>query len=310
VNTSEEQANLQARKDELLKEDEGDDKSKAIPIPEPKPIPDLHQRLVAACQKYVELNPEGDRIVDVKYTMARTNYDFDHHEEAVKIFKDIAYSHPEHRLAVIAANLHLDSLNLLKKYDELQVEVVSYLEKRPIKDEAFIADISALNASIRFKKCNVFDEQEKWKDAAQCFVDFYRDFPESELVDKALYNAALDFERMKELGKAIQVRIFLLKERPNSELAPKSLYNVGGNYHALAVYTEAAKFYELYVDTYPKLENAEVALANASTFRQGLGELDKAIANYRKYLRFTNKLPSCLSNRSKRRKPSTSTKAI
>lgn len=284
VNTSEEQANLQARKDELLKEDEGDDKAKPVPIPEPKPIPDLHQRLIAACQKYVELNPEGDRIVDVKYTMARTNYDFDHHEEAIKIFKDIAYSHPEHRLAVIAANLHLDSLNLLKKYDELQVEVVDYLEKRPIKDEAFIADISALNASIRFKKCNVFDEQEKWKDAAQCFVDFYRDFPESELVDKALYNAALDFERMKELGKAIQVRIFLLKERPNSELAPKSLYNVGGNYHALAVYTEAAKFYELYVDTYPKLENAEVALANASTFRQGLGELDKAIANYRKYL--------------------------
>lgn len=284
VNTSEEQANLQARKDEMLKETEEGAEDKPVPIPEAKPIPDLHQRLISACQKYVELNPEGDRIVDVKYTMARTYYDFDHHDQAIKIFKDIAYSHPDHRLAMIAANLHLDSLNLLQRYDELHTEVIAYLEKQPIKDEGFIADLTALNASIRFKKCNVFDDAEKWKDAAQCFVEFYRDFPESELVDKALYNAALDFERMKELGKAIQVRIFLLKERPDSELAPKSLYNIGGNYHALAVYSEAAKFYELYVDTYPKLENAELALANASTFRQGLGELDLAVANYRKYL--------------------------
>lgn len=284
VNTSEEQANLQARKDELLKENE-DGKEVETPIPVEKPIPDLHQRLIAACKRYVELNPEGDRIVDVKYTMARTYYDFDHHEAAIGAFKDIAHNHPEHRLAVIAANLHLDSLNLLKKYDDLHVAVLEYLEKQPIKDEGFIADITALNASIRFKKCNVLDDAEKWKDAAQCFVDFYRDFPQSELIDKALYNAALDFERMKELGKAIQVRIFLLKERPESELAPKSLYNIGGNYHALAVYTEAAKFYELYAQTYPKLENAEVALANASTFRQGLGELDKAVENYETYLK-------------------------
>lgn len=289
VNTSEEQANLQARKDEMLEEPKEGEEDKPAPIPEAKPIPDLHQRLIAACEKYVALNPEGDRIVDVKYTMGRTYYDFDHHDKAIVSFKDIAHNHSEHRLAVIAANLHLDSLNLLRKYDDLHIAVIEYLEKQPIKDEAFLSDINALNASIRFKKCTVLDDEEKWKDAAQCFVDFYRDFPQSELVDKALYNAALDFERMKELGKAIQVRIFLLKERPDSELAPKSLYNIGGNYHALAVYTEAAKFYELYAATYPKMENAEVALANASTFRQGLGELDKAVENYETFLELYGK---------------------
>ncbi len=293
VNTSEEQANLQKDSEALLSDDEcvdGKDKDgkkckeKEVPIPQPKPIPDLHKRLISACQKYIELNPKGDRIVDVRYTMARTYYDFNHLPEAQAGFKDIAYKHPEHRLAVIAANLHLDSINLTKDYDKLHAEVLEYLEKQPIKDEAFIADLQALNSSIRYKKCNVLDEKESWKDAAACWVAFFRDFPESELIDKALYNAALDFERMKELGKAIQVRIFLLRERPNSPLAPKSLYNIGGNYHALAVYSEAAKFYELYAQTYPKMENAEVALANASTFRQGLGELDKAVKNYETYL--------------------------
>lgn len=289
VNTSEEQANLQKRKEELLKEQKDGDKEKAAVIPTARPIPDLHQRLISACQKYVELNPKGDRIVDVKYTMARTYYDYDHLEEAMKGFKDIAYSHSEHRLAVIAANLHLDGLNLLQKYDDLHLAVLEYLEKEPIKDEGFISDLNGLNSSIRFKKCNVMDDAEQWKDAAQCFVNFFRDFSDSELIDKALYNAALDFERMKELGKAIQVRIFLLKERPDSPLAPKSLYNIGGNYHALAVYSEAAKFYELYSATYPKNENAEVALANASTFRQGLGQLDLAIKNYETFLELYGK---------------------
>lgn len=285
VNTSEEQANLQARKDELLQE-QGEDGEEAElpPIPEPRPISDLHKRLINACEKYIELNPEGDRIVDVKYTMARTYYDFDHLPEAISGFKNIAYNHSDHRLSVIAANLHLDALNLMRDYDGLHTAVVGYLEERPIEDGPFLEDLQDLNASIRFKKCNVLDDEENWREAAQCFVDFYRDFASSELVDKALYNAALDYERMKELGKAIQVRIFLLQERPDSELAPTTLYNIGGNYHALAIYSEAAKFYELYAETYPKMENAEVALANASTFRQGLGELDKAVANYESYL--------------------------
>ncbi len=292
VSISEEQADLNKANEDMLadtaddKEKEGDEgkEDKEKPPPTPKEIPELHKKLINACELYAELNPEGDRIVDVKYTMARVYYDHNHLEDAIVALKDIAYSHPEHRLAVIAANLHLDSLNLLNKFDELHAAVLEYLEKQPIKDEAFIADLQALNSSIRFKKCDVHQEEEKWKETAKCFVAYFRDFPNSDLVDKALYNAALAFERQRELGKAIQVRIFLLKERPESELAPKSLYMIGGNYHALAVYSEAAKFYELYAENYPKMEDAETAISNAATFRHGLGQLDKAIENFEKYL--------------------------
>lgn len=294
VSISEEQADLNQRQADILastneeSKEEGED-SKPKPPPTPKEIPELHKKLINACQLYSELNPDGDRIVDVKYTMARVYYDHNHLEEAVKAFKDIAYSHPDHRLSVIAANLHLDALNLLNKFDELHADVLEYLEKRPIKDESFIADLQALNSSIRFKKCDVMQDEEKWAATAKCFVAYFRDFPNAEHVDKALYNAALAFERQRELGKAIQVRIFLLKERPDSDLAPKSLYMIGGNYHALAVYSEAAKFYELYAENYPKLEDAELALSNAATFRHGLGQLDKAVQNFEKYLELYGK---------------------
>lgn len=290
VSISEEQADLNKANEEMLASTEDSDdkkegeKAKPKPPPTPKEIPELHKKLINACTLYSELNPDGDRIVDVKYTMARVYYDFNHLEEAITALKDIAYSHPEHRLAIIAANLHLDALNLLNKFDDLHAAVLEYLEKRPIKDEAFISDLQALNSSIRFKKCDVKQEEEKWVETAKCFVAYFRDFPQSELIDKALYNAALAFERQRELGKAIQVRIFLLKERPESPLAPRTLYMIGGNYHALAVYSEAAKFYELYAKTYEDQEDAEEALSNAATFRHGLGQLDKAVENFELYL--------------------------
>lgn len=290
VSISEAKAQLQeGAKDIVGKEAEDGKEAAKAEIPKPKELTDLQKRLVKACERYVRLAPDGDRIVDVKFTMARTFYDHNMLPEAAASFKDIAYNHNKHRLAVIAANLHLDSVNLLQRYDELETEVNSYLEKKPIDDEAFNEDLRTMASAISFKKCTVLDDKESWKDAANCFVAYYRNFPDSEYVDKALYNAALDFERMRDLGKAIKVRIFLLRARPDSELAPKTLYNIGGNYHALAIYSQAAKFYELFVLNFPEDEKSEDALANASTFRQGLGENSRAIDNYNKYLELFQK---------------------
>ena len=289
VNTSEKQAKLESplkfeKKDKVKEVKEGgtekDDK-----IPEKKEISKLKKDLIAACGRYMKYVPDGKRIVDVKYTMARIYYEHNHFKKAVKRFKDIAFNHSDHRLAVISANLHLDTLNLTNDFEGLHEAVTAYMKKKPIDDDKFMGDVNRLNRAIRFKLCREKEDEEVWKKAANCYVQFYRDFPNSEYVDKALYNAALAFERIKELGKAIQVRVFLLKAAPNSDLAPKTLFNIGGNYHALAVYSRAAKFYEEFVSNFPDKEKmAEEALANASTFRQGLGHYDKAIKDYQKYL--------------------------
>jgi cellulose synthase operon protein C len=284
VNTSEERVELSTDMNQPTTEERA--------IPTPKDMPEVHQRLMKACENYIKYHPEGDRIVDVKYVMARTYYEFDHLKTSIPMFRDIAFNHPNHRLAMVSANLHLDTLNLLQDFDGLHAAVLEYIEKEPIRDEDFRRDVETLHTEIRFKICTVLDDQEKWNDAAQCFIDFARDFPTSNFVDKALYNAALDFERMREIGKAIQVRVFLLRVRPESELAPDTLFNIGGNFHALAVYSEASRFYELFVRNFPDHEKAEDALRNASTFRQGLGQLNEAIRNYERYLElFARKKP-------------------
>lgn len=286
VDTSEQGADLKKHSIAQVDDDKKGEEGAPAAIPEPKPMPELLTKFVNALQRYIQYAPEGERIVDVKYNLARTYYDYNHLKEAQELFKDIAYTHSDHRLAVVSANLHLDTLNLLQDFDGLHEAVISYLEKRPITDAEFLETATELNVQIRFKKCTILDEKEVWGEAATCFVDFYRDFPDAtDYVDKALYNAALDFERMRDLGKAIRVRVFLLQATPNSPLAPVTLFNIGGNYHALAVYSQAAKFYELFVANFPNHKDAEEALANASEFRYGLGEYPRAIQDYEYYIK-------------------------
>lgn len=290
VNTSEERADLEnpiqyQQNDDRAEDVENEDGEENDKAPEQEEISDIKKELVEACKTYQKHVPEGDKIVDVKYTMARVYYEHNHLKRAIEVFKDIAFNHPEHDLAVVSANLHLDAINLLDDFGMLHEAVSKYSEERPFEDQEFYASVDKLKRAIRFKLCREKENAEKWRPAANCYVNFYKDFPDSNHVDKALYNAALAFERVKELGKAIQVRVFLLKATPNSDLAPETLFNIGGNYHALAVYSRAAKFYEKFVDSFPDKENmAEEALANASTFRQGLGHYEKAIEDYNKYL--------------------------
>ncbi|MFB6262613.1 MAG: tol-pal system YbgF family protein, partial [Bradymonadaceae bacterium] len=252
--------------------------------PEKKKLSGVKKDLIGACKRYIEYVPEGERIVDVKYTMARVYYEHNHLRKAIDLFENLAFQHSNHRLAKVAANLHLDSLNLLNDFQGLHKAVERYLSEKPIDSSEFQSNVQRLNRAIRFKLCRKKEQKEAWGKAATCYVNIYRDFPDSKYVDEALYNAALSFERIKELGKAIQIRAFLLKVRPDSEFAPETLFNIGANYHALAVYSRAAQYYERFADKYPDHEKTEKALANAATFRQGLGQYEKAIADNEQYL--------------------------
>lgn len=274
-------------------QEEGKEKV-AYVMPTAKEIPKLETDFINACDRYMKYAPEGKKIVDVKYKRAYTLYKYDHYEKAAAGFKQLAFDHPEEDLATISANLHLDALYALRKLDLMEKDIHAYLGEDEngekvgdpvIKDEDFIEDITAMAAAISFKKCTVFDEQENWSKASTCFVAFFRKYTDSEYGDDALYNAALDFERLSEIGKAIKMRVYLLKAYGGeSEHAPITLYNIAANYHALAIYSQAAKFYERFVQYFPEHEKAEDALRNASTFRYGLGQYGKAIENYEKYL--------------------------
>jgi TolA-binding protein len=104
---------------------------------------------------------------------------------------------------------------------------------------------------------------------------------ECERADEILYNMAKAYQAGRLLAKSIVARKILLDEKYGLEkkpLALKSIYEIGGNYQAIAVYDQAAHYYELYAQkTQYKGENADKGMADAVVLRLGLGQEDEAI---------------------------------
>ena len=91
---------------------------------------------------------------------------------------------------------------------------------------------------------------------------------DSDLFDAATIERLADrAEAARLVAKAITVRRALLaydeKLKLNSPLAKKAMYEIGGNYQAIAVYEQAAEWYEKYAKADKNAEKADAALSDA-----------------------------------------------
>ncbi len=86
----------------------------------PKPFSDLQKGMIQAFNRYVCYiqPPKGDKeaeeqYVEVKYARARTYFEAQHWEEAALGFRDVALNHADKDAGIFAAQLYLESLNVL-----------------------------------------------------------------------------------------------------------------------------------------------------------------------------------------------------
>lgn len=271
------------------------------------------QGMLNAFQRFVCYVSQSDELPQVKYRRARIFYESNHFEEAALIFRDIAMNYPQHELAEFAANLYLDSLNAISRRDG-RVSCVTEIKNNiePLfnlycNSEAQLDAHADLCGVLQQLRCDVLRQQaelqtrnRQYREAAATYVDIFRRYRECGRLDEVLYNAAINYESARLLGRAIRVRTVLIERFPDSELAKRAVYLVGANYHALAIYSQAASFYEQFARRFPGEDGANctdaertagtcaiahVALENAVFFRLGLGEEQTAIEDAQLYER-------------------------
>ena len=304
-------------------------RGEAEPAPEdesaqyaPKEYSPLESGMLGAFQRYICFVPDSEDLATIKYKRARIFYETNHFEEAAVVFKDIAFNHKDSELSVYAANLYLDSLNVLgvhstpkrtSCYDEMN-EGIEPLHGMYCGDasareshEELCTVLEQLRCDLLRKKAEGLQENQQWKQAATVYVSIFRKFSECGRLDEVLYNAAINFEAARLLGRAIKVRKVLIAQYPDSQYAKRALYLTGANFHALAIYDTAADFYEQFASKYAGEDGsnctdaertagtcaiASDALQNAVFFRLGLGDEVKAVADAELFQRsYQRKLP-------------------
>lgn len=264
------------------------------------------RQLLDACQRYVERAPRGEKAVEAAYQAAQLHYRHDEPKEAARLFAAVALEHPRHPLAGYAANLLLDSENLLG-----DVRATGEWARRLYGDRELLAahpelrdDLFRVVEQSAFKVVEQEEKAGRHGEAARAYLSFATDWPESSLAATALFDAAVDFARAGDLPRAMAARRALWARHPDDPLAAKALLASGADAAALADFGPAAEAYERYFEGYRREREAAArpargkpapvrryearaaqdALHDAGVYREGLGRLREAEADRRSYV--------------------------
>ena len=304
----------------------GDDKKKSTAADKEKYkakefTPD-QKGMLTAFNRYVcyiqpdKANKEAfDQFVEVKFARARTYFENRRWEEAALGFRDVAMNYPDREVGIFAAQLYLESLNIVGThsdpprsscYEDMGKDVPEFIKLyceggKKAQNEEQCGILFRIQRDIERKRAETMVEEadkgganalEKYRTAAQLYLDMWEKYGREPCEagqkeacarnDEVLYNAARAFQAARLLAKAIAVRKILINPKYNlntTELAKKAVWEIGGNYQAIAVYEEAATWYERFASESPKDEKAPQALSDAVVLRLGLGQQDQAIKN-------------------------------
>jgi tetratricopeptide (TPR) repeat protein len=288
----------------------------------PKDMTESQKGMVSAFNKYIcYIKPAAgdaagqDQLVEVKYARARTYFEAQHWDEAGAGFRDIAMNHADKDVGIYAAQLYLESVNVLGShmgktscYDDMEQDVPKFIElycsganaqkngEQCTTLNKIQVDLLRLKAQELVKAADKNGGKEalsQYEKGGTAYYEMFRRYcqdpvnngqqPQAEKCDEIAYNAAKSFQAARLIAKAITARRALLaydeKTKGNSPLAKKATYEIGGNYQAIAVYDQAAEWYEKYAKADPNGENADKGLADAVVLRLGLGQENEAIAD-------------------------------
>jgi len=308
--------NLPGQKNEKAKKVDDAEKLK------PKEMSETQKGMVQSFNRYIcVIKPAAgdtkgqDQLVEVKYARARTYFEAQHWEEAAAGFRDIAMNNAAHTDGIYAAQLYLESVNVLGSnfqrtscFDDMEQDVPKFIDLYCQGNKAqknaeqctmlnkIQVDILRLRAQKNVERADKEGGREAlglYEKGGAAYFEMFRRYcqdpvtngqpPQAERCDEIAYNAARAFQAARLVAKAITVRRALLaydeKLKLNSPLAKKAIFEIGGNYQAIAVYDEAANWYERYAKMDPRAEKADQALSDAVILRLGLGQEEQAIEN-------------------------------
>ncbi len=226
-------------------------------------IPKQRQQLLDACLRYVKYAPRGEKAVEVSYKAANIYYRYNWFAEATDLFTRIALDHPKHEVAGYAANLVLDAYNLLGDWRNVLGWAKRFYGNRELiaAHPQLKDDLAKVIEQSSFKVIEEYEKAKSYRKAAEAYLAFVREWPQSRHAPTALFNASVAFGNARMLDRAVEARDRLAAAYPNDPLAAKCVYMNGADYEAVADFEKAAGLYERYFEAWRKSKAAVPARA-------------------------------------------------
>lgn len=271
---------------------------------EAQPLTDWETRLVESSARFAEIYPEDKKVIGFIYESAYLLYYKYRFAEAADQFKRVIKMDPRSKQAETAANLILDSFVVNEDWANLKKNSKFYYDQESLGSSKFKREVYEIYENSSFKVIEIeFAADEDKGKAADSFVAFYEEFPESKQSAKALNNASVYYTQVDRIVDSMKIRHILVEDPrfgPKTKYYYNQISNLGFNYETVADFGKAAFYYEKLFALYPEerkkkaKEDADSvggmdsqagdAIYSAAVFRKALGEWKNAIENYGKFI--------------------------
>lgn len=250
-------------------------------------IPESSMAMIKACDRFADMKPEEEEdLIQAKFAAAKIYYEFNHFDQAIARFTQIIETWPNHSFTPDAAKMLLSCFMMTRDIKNLNVWAEKLYHMPTLAQGELLGIINKIRDRAQFNRCFEFEFNKNYELAARCFLEYASSFPDSNLLDKAFYNSALNFRRANLYLEALQANAGLYSCcAKTSPLGPRALFLIADTFRMAGVYDQSALYFERYVKEHPKAEKTKEALAYASRFRRSLGQYKEAIADYELYIK-------------------------
>lgn len=253
---------------------------------ESQPLTDWEKKLLAALDQYAKVYPDdGAKVRGIIYKSAYLLYNKNQFKEASDRFRVVIGMDPASKEAEQAANLILDSFTLVQDWPNLKEVSKAFYDQKGLGSDAFKTEVYGIyeNASLKLIEVGFKKSQDKAKGAADYWA-FYQEFPKSANADLALNNSSVYYHDLGRTRDSMKVRHELIEKFPKSKYYKDQVASLGFDYESVADFGAAATWYEKLFTLDNTHAGAKDAIFSAALFRSAMGEWEKSIGDYQKYL--------------------------
>ena len=194
----------------------------------------------ALAQEYVTRNPKGQYRLDIEYKMALLAYEKERYAEAGPTFLRLGREFPNQEKGQKAQDLYLDILNIKKDYAGIR-SYTQELIKLNGADPSREGKMRKLYETAYFLQVQDLEEKSKFKEALAEYVAFAKQNPNSELTEKAMWNATqLHFKLGDAWNGALSAEAFADKYTKSPQ-AINALLSAAQTFEQMGQLTEAAR---------------------------------------------------------------------
>ncbi len=248
-------------------------------------FPDTIKAFIQVSLRYLKKFPNEKNSSSILYRIAVLYYNFNQYSLSVKHFEDLSEKYPNFKHISNVGSLLLDIYNKNKDYKAL-AKLATQFSNSKDADKELLKEANFILEQLSFKKAQDLAVNKEFKKSADLYYKFAKENPSGVLAPVAYYNAAINYEKAKDIKKAISMysAVLTYKSKKSWNIRKKSNEFLPVLQERLGFYKAAANSYAFYAKSFPKSSKSVDYWYNAGVIFDAFNNVADAVFSYNKFL--------------------------